>query len=320
MKKIILSSFIFITLVSVASAQVQDFLPENSIGIDYSASSYSYDKIYVDGSKTTVLKSELKKNDLEKEDVSGDIEYTTMTHQLNFRYGISNTLNAGVGVPYIYRKRSSDLSDADQQNASFVTQYQSAETSGMGDYSVWLMWRAFYTDAHNLQLGLKFKDNTGAYHYDKNDELALGNGTQDLTASMKWFVYSFSSTLRGCFDLFLTYSLDDVTQDATGDNVKIERDSSQKVKLGIYEYFGALYYQTSINYINNANTLIDGESQEDGDKGFYFDVAVGASNLDKLEKGSVGLPWEVEVGLRYNLGGTHLPATYAIGVNGSVYF
>ena len=190
----------------------------------------------------------------------------------------------------------------------------------MGDYSVWLMWRALYTDEHNLQFGLEFKDNNGDYNYDKDDELALGSGTRDATGMLKWFIYSFSRTSRVNFDLYLTYSFDDFIKDTAGESVRIERDSSQRVKLGFYDYFDDLYYQASINYIDNANTVIDGDSKEDGEKGFYIDIAVGLNNLDKLEKEPVVLPWEIELGLQYNISGINLPATYTIGLKGSVYF
>lgn len=320
MKKIILLGFILGFSGVVVNAQVQDFLPENVFGVDYSFSGQSYDKVHTSGGQKSVLKSELENNDIDESEVSGSIKHLEYKYTLGFRYGLSNTWNFGVELPYIYRKRTSDLKDSDGDNSSFVDAYQSAESSGLGDYSLWLMWRAAYTELHNLQFGLKFKDNNADYNYDKNDELALGSGTRDVTWILRYFVYPYSNTMRYNLDVFLTYSFDDKIKDTSGEKVTLKRGASQQVRFGVYDYFKNFYYQAGVNYKNEASAVIDDVSREDGIKGFFFDISVGLSNLDNLEEGSVSLPWEIEFELRGNVSGDNLPATAILGLKGSVYF
>lgn len=320
MKKTLLLSFILGLIAFTGFAQVQDFLPENRSSIGYKGSSFNYSKVYADGGKRSVLDLELENNSLEAGDVLGVIKYSKNVHRIDVQYGLLDTLNVVLSLPYIQRKRTSQLSDSDASHTTFIENHASVDTSGMGDISLGVIWRTVYTDVHNFQIGFEYTGDNGVYQYGESDKLSLGSGTKDLTGKLKWYLYPLGTSLRVNLEMASTYSLKGKVKDSNGDEFDIERDASQTAQLGVFGSLSPFHYVASVNYISRSASVINEESQGDGVKGVYVNAAVGITNLSQLEQGPVALPWEIELGVRYNYSGNDLPVGYALALNGRIYF
>ncbi|MCP4751674.1 MAG: hypothetical protein GY866_12325 [Proteobacteria bacterium] len=302
-------------------AQTIEFLPKNICSISWEMKTIQSQNHFTSGtSKETLMLNRLLKDNYNKEDVTGSIKYETSQQTVFFQYGLFRSVNLGIAVPYIRRKRLSNLTVHQANATDFVDKYKSVESNGMGDLEIRGWWRLFYSDEMDFQLGLVVNGDNATSTFYERDELALGSGTQELSAFLRWKIYATDSSLQTTIEANTTATKNTTVTDDNDRNLKLSRGNTMFASINLSKNADPFYFGGGLQVRSQAETIVDKIKQEDGYLGYAANVFFNYGNLYLLEESPINFPWEIHVHLKSTLAGVDAPEIREIGVKASFYF
>jgi len=306
---------------SVTFAQSLRFLPPQISLVTYKLINTRNIGVYSDGSvKESVLSKTLRQNRIPADAIDGSIEYEDNHHLINFQYGLIPSFNVGITVPYLVRQRKSDLTVQQAGYSTFDSDYSSTEASGLGDLEIWGLWRVFYSDDLDFQLGLKLNGDNAPHYFDQPENLSLGNGFQEISGFLDLTLYTSRYPFSAVFRLAQTLYITNKTNDSDGVEQKIVKAHGLKGSMGFSYNVEKYSFGGSILLNTESDTTISGISQSDGYLSYAYRLYCNMGNLHLLEKSSIKRPWESQIALQNVFRGSNADHTTEIGISASLYF
>ncbi len=316
----LISSCLFILPCSLFAQNI-GFLPRNILTVSYETESISQENVhYQDRNKRSLLENALSNAELDDNTASGSIRYESFRHSLSIQYGLFRTINLGMALPNITRKRISDLTLNDPVASSLVDNNGAAESSGLGDIEIWGLWRKTYSDEVDLQFGMTVDLNNGDYYYNQPEKLALGSGAQEISAFMRLRLYAIGSSFQTYLQLKETITLDSTITDGNDQEYTLSRGNHTHASAILSVNAGSLQFGGGIKMAMQGKTSIDDVGQDDGFQSYSSRLYLNYGNLYLLEESPISLPWEIQIHFENSLFGNNAPVTQKIGLNTSLYF
>lgn len=312
---------LFLINIPLIWAQSISFLPEGKFYFNYQLAQSSTDQVYSQGqNKETILTRKLHDEGLSNKSVSGDIKYEATKHMLQLQLGLSSSINLAFLVPYITNERKSSLRDNSGNNQDFLDKYQTASTTGLGDYELQLIKQFNYTDEHNFQMGLGYNYNNGAYTYNENDALPLGSGTSEYFYFLDWTIFTLEFNFKTDIHYQEVYTVYDSIADETGKSRSFKRKPGREVSIHTALYPDEFHYGVGIEYRDQPHTNIGGKKLRDGYVQYAYDLKIGWGNMVKLESELIEFPWEGELYYKTVFYGLNAYNTTTFGIRATLYF
>ena len=303
------------------SAQTMSFIPPNVFYFSLESETVSHSHRFKTGlDRESILSLELEKADLESSTVTGDISYVESIQKFQLKYGLNQAFNFGITIPMIKKERISNLDVVDSTANTFVSSNSSGSSEGMGDFELWSIWRLYYTDEFDFQLGLILEGSNGAYSYNDLDSLSLGDGTENISGFLRWYIYSKTSTLHGIIEANGKLSNETTISDSNNDEVALARGNKSEISISLAGNIDRIQIGGGILLDSKASTRIGDSSLEDGYMGYLIKSYINYGNLMLLESGKPDHLWEVQLDLETVIFGDNIPIETKIGVKGSYFF
>jgi hypothetical protein len=273
--------------------------------------------------KETMLNVFLDRSHLNEDDVSGSIKNQTTRQFLRMKYGLLDSLNLMLVVPYIDTRRESSLlaSDAgDTLQNSFVENNKSVENQGMGDISLWCIWRLSYTDETDLMLGFGLDGDNAPYIYDDPDKLSLGSGAQEFTTYIRWLAYPRSVDMTVETEAGVILTRNSSVSSSDNADLTLKRGNSHYLHILLSFNFDVVNWGGRIRMNTIGETDIDGIGQGDAYLSYTGKLFLNLGNLHRLEQETLALPWMVGLYSERVLFGANAPDDQVSGITASIYF
>jgi len=301
--------------------QIAEFVPEgvNLATVDTTRKTYD-GYLNATSGTSSALGVYLNRNGVSENDIDGSISYEKTTVQLLYQYGLFKSVNLGITIPHIQNKRNSNISVIDVSQSDFADSIDSAESSGFGDIKIWGLWRAFYTDQADFQLGLTLKGDNAPLNSDSHDKMPLGNGSKELTLFLRSHVYSIQSSLKLSLEVqqLMTESIDIKLDD--GQTATITQSNSLLALLGLSSNSGAFRYGGGLKMESIGNQKLDGVSQQNGYLSYALRGLMAFGNLNLLEHQSISNPWEARLEVEKVFSGSNAPDSQSLSISVLTYF
>ncbi len=301
--------------------QIAEFVPEgvNLATVDTTRKTYD-GYLNATSSASSALDVYLNRNGISEGDIDGSISYEKTNVQFLYQFGLLKTVNLGIAIPYIQNKRNSDIKVIEASQSDFADSIDSAESSGFGDIKLWGLWRVFYTDQADFQLGLALKGDNAPLNSDNYDKLPLGNGSKELTLFLRTHVYSIQSSLKLSLEIqqLMTEDVDIKLND--GQTVAKTQSNSLLGTLDLSGNSGALRYGGGLKMESIGNQKLDGVSQQNGYLSYTLRGLVAFGNLNLLEHQSIGNPWEARLEVEKVISGLNAPNSQSLSIGVLTYF
>ncbi|MCG8338925.1 MAG: hypothetical protein MJE63_30830 [Proteobacteria bacterium] len=297
-------------------------MPKGVFSSSYELTTFSYNSILDGSQQKDLLKELLDRNSIGEEDIKGDLAYTSMVHSFKLQYGLFGSLNLAAVVPFVINKRESNLDVADTGNAThmqFASDYETAESQGLGDISLIATWRPIYNDSTDFRVRLELNGNNGEYYLSDSDNISLGNGANDLGIFMRWIVYSSDSEFRTDVEVAaLATETFEITEDGT--NYEIKKGNTVLLSIDLSDNFGSLNYGGGVKALTSGKTIINKVDQGDNYLAYSYRLFLNFGNLNQLEDSTVNLPWYAGFYFEDIFAGTNTPDSGTFGFKGTLYF
>lgn len=304
-----------------AMAQTTEFVPKNVSLLTVDSNIANYNGFYTAGGQpSAVLEVLRERNNIDDTAVTGSIRYERTTLHLHFQYGLLETLNLGITLPHLNSKRKSDLILNDSQHSAFAESLGDAESSGMGDIEIWGLWRVFYSDETDFQLGLVLTNDNAPDNIEKTGEMPLGSGAREMALLLHWFVYSIRSPLTMFMELKQVFTEDAKIKLPSGQEISKTQSNNFAAKLDVSSHADQLGYGGGVRMKSVGNQALDGISQKDGNLSYALRGFFSYGNRYLLEKKAINHPWEVRLEMEKVVAGSNTPETQIISIQFLTYF
>ncbi len=300
------------------------FLPEGAIGLSYDFESSTANSGYNSYTQKKSLRKMLaNRHNIDEQSIGGDISLRSIQQNLSFQYGLFETLNIGVTLPYVSNSRESSLTVKDSNSAettAFVDSYESAESSGIGDYELWGIWRLVYTDSMDFQFGFSFVGDNAPYYYNDTENVAIGSGSQEFLIYFRWLIYPNNVDIIADIEVNSTSTIDGSVEDPDGNSYELRRGTSIAFHANFSKNLDAFNFGGGLNGLTTAETQIDGSGISDSGISYTFDLFLNFGNLHQLEVQDVTLPWMVRFDFESVIYGVNTTADVKYGIKALFYF
>ena len=245
-----------------------------------------------------------------------------MVHSFKLQYGVFDSLNLAVVVPFINNKRESNLDVVDTGNAvhmQFASDYESAESQGVGDISLIASWRPVFSDVNDFRIEVELNGSNGDYFVSDSDNVSLGNGANDLGIYLRWIIHSSESQFKTDVKLAVNATQNiEITEDGT--DYEIKKGNNVSFGIDFSDNWDSLNYGGGLKALTSGKTTINKVDQGDNYLAFSYKLFVNFGNLNQLEESTITLPWYAGLYFENIFTGTNSPASSILGLKGTLYF
>ena len=304
-----------------ASAQSIGFIPSKILVSTYEISDRQINKAYQSGSeKESILSKSLWQRSIPKDAISGSIRYRESNHILKLQYGLVSTVNMGISIPYVSRKRISELSVNNSTYSSFAREYSDAEAAGLGDLEIWSVWQVIYNDDLNLIFGLNLNGDNAPYFVNQPQKLSLGDGIQAITPFLDLKLYSNSSRFFTAFMIAQKMYVSKKVSDSNQNELKIVKGYGLNGSIDLAYFLSRYSFGGGILVNAEKDTLIGDISQKDGYLSYNYRLHLNFGNLNHLESSAIVRPWELQITVGNTFLGNNADEVQKISLAASLYF
>lgn len=302
-------------------AQGTGFVPDGVSLVSLEAAWSSHNAFLNSGSESTpALAVYRDRSDVDDDAVSGSVAHEKTAVILNAQYGLFNSFNLGVSVPYLMQKRNSDITLNDATQSAFAESIDNAESSGAGDIEIYGFWRVIYSDVADLQLGLALNGDNAPYNSDDHQSLALGSGSKELSLLLRYCLYSIHSPLKLAIELEYVFAEKGTVKLTDGRDVTKKQENSTFANFDLSSHQNALGYGGGLGVASVGLTKLDGVSMEDGYLAYSLRGFVTYGNLYLLENQFVQHPWEIRLLAEKNVAGNNAPDSQTLSLKLTTFF
>lgn len=256
--------------------------------------------------------------------LQGSVERRSNRVDMQVTYGLSDTWNLELGVPWVQVVQSASLS-ATSSDAAVQTQLQrlqSRTVSGPGRFVVASLHRPVFTDRNGLVLGYGLDWPT-----QRPDSPWAGRGTLLVDSPfprafglLHYTFYPFIPRAHLDFRAELGTPFTETLALVGGGHATVNPGNDGSLSLGWTQEFGPVVTGIAGRIERQGETLINHHRQGDASTAASVRLEVGYGNLNALEAAPIAFPYQVTAQYEYLLTGASVPIQPELRVNLRFYF
>lgn len=307
-----------------ALASQDDIVPEGAWKYEAAVFVEAQQSAYNRFGKLRSLKRLLIPKRADAKQTSGSIIRKVNRADFRFTYGVSDTWNLFLEVPYLQLEQDSSLktSSTDPLIQAQVATLRSQSLTGLGDFRMFSMHRTVFSDRNGFVVGY------GLIHpiRDRDDSRpgALALALRSPHPSLSSFIHytRYPALRRSRFDIRLQFDfgLDGHIKALDGKKRKFEGGNDLDIQLGWHKEFGAFGTGFNLNHRRKTLNRLGGGSLGDPEEETLFRLRAGYGNLVRLEQGALNFPYQLILEFDRSLDGFNVPYSDGITLSLQTYF
>ena len=318
-----LSTTLLIVWIMCQSAfgQTTEFVPTSLSLITVDVSTSSYKDFFTTGTqKSSALAILRTRNNVDNTAVTGSVSYEKTLTRLHFQYGLFESINFGITLPYLTSERKSNLIVNDIAEETFAENIGNAKASGLGDAEIWGIWQLLYTDQTDFQFGFKLVGDNAPLNMDVNTKMPLGSGSKELSLFFHWYVFSIQSSLKMFMKIEYVLAEDSKIKDASGQEIVKQQSNDFAAKFEVSAHSDQFGYGGGTRMQSVASRNLDNVSQNDGYLSYALRGYLSYGNRYLLETRVINSPWEARMEVEKVITGSNAPDVQSISLQFMTYF
>lgn len=259
-----------------------------------------------------------------RDSLQGDVRRSTHRVALTATYGLSDTWNLVVSMPWARVAQTSTVTST-SSNAAVQTQLQRLRTrtiSGVGNLRVTSLHRPVFSDRHGLVLGYGLD-----WPIRRPDSPWAGRGTllvdSPFPRAFGLLHYTFYPFIpRTHLDVRAEIGLAFTETQALvgGGHATVNPGNDGRTSIGWMQEFGRISTGISARALRQGGSLINHRRQPDQVSWFGVRLEVGYGNLTELEQAPIAFPYQVMLQYEQGVAGYKAPVGQELRVNLRFYF
>jgi hypothetical protein len=301
-----------------------EIVPEGVWGVRLMFRSETQDSTIDRGGRNAKLINYVIPEDDIRAEVDGQIERSIRRHDVLLTYGISDSWNLSLNVPYLEMEQDSSLTSAsaDPEVQAAVARLQSESLSGLGELTLTSLHRPVFSDWNSLVMGYGLNYPAGG-----QEQPYVGSNTFALhtpVASVFGLVHytRYPAINRSRFDVrgWVALSLTDDVTTAQGDSRKLEQGNRVSIRAGWSQEIGSVSAGLEVEILDQRNNTLGGERLSDRLRAQFLRLHVGFGNLAELESGPMAFPYQFNIQFESLQRGTNVPDGDNVSLIFQTYF
>jgi hypothetical protein len=294
----------------VRAAQ-DEFVPEDALALEVALFQEHQVLAFDRAGNRNPLKKFLLPNRAVREATEGSISRTETDVHLRSTFGLSDTWNVFVQLPYRMLKQESSLTtDSDDPNVQAeVDALQPQSLSGPGDLRVLSMHRPVFSDRNGFIWGYGFTHPVLDRSESRPGLLALALRSPSPTLRAFAHYTRYPRMERGRFDVRAEaeLGLPGEIEVREGETSQYRSGNGVTIELGWFQEVGAVGAGISLLEFVQAQSRLAGVGQSDPHKETVLRFRLGYGNLIDLEQGPIRQPFQVMLEMERSLRGFNVP-------------
>lgn len=301
-----------------------DVVPEGVLGIRLNLRQETQSRTIDRGSRHADLINYVIPNDTIRAEVDGTIERSIRTYDLLLTYGISDSWNLSLNLPYMELKQDSTLfttsSDPEVQGA--LEGLETRRQSGLGDITVTSLHRPKFGDWNAVEWGWGVIRPTG-----EQEAPYVGAPTFDRRSAANsvfgFFHYTrFPAISRSRFDLRFWGAVarrDTVTVPG-GERKTVDVGNRTSLRMGWAQELGPAAMGLEVDILDKRSNSVANERLQDPARAHVLRYYLGFGNMTRLESQPLAFPYQLNIQFEQVLRGTNVPDGDTVTVSLQTYF
>ncbi len=288
-----------------------DVVPEGAWGARLSLHLETQDATKDNASRFAPLINYVIPDDEIRAQVEGNIERSIRRLDFLFTYGVTDTWNLSLNIPYLELEQDSTLfpTSDDPGVAAVVERLQSKKLSGTGDFTLTSMHRTVFSDWNGFLFGYGL-----IVPSTSQQEVYVGAPTFDTVSAVTYtfllFHYTRYPAIHGArFDLraWGSAGIKGRASVPDGPEQKLEPGNRTSLKFAWSQEFGPVASGLEYEFFEKRSGSLNGTRLKDQARGQYLRFQMGFGNLAGLEKGPLAFPFRFDMQIESLERGSNLP-------------
>lgn len=257
------------------------------------------------------LKHYLIRDEAVRDQVTGEITRQITRYDFSFGYGLSDSWNLALNLPFLQLEQTSDLATTspDTDIATLLAELQTESRSGLGDLRLTSLHRPVFSDRNGFIWGYGAEIPSGANtaYYVDNTTFDVSNQT---AAAFIFLHYAhFPALRRSRLDLRVEVKMGaaGAVTVAGGTQATLRPGNQLRVNLGWRQEFGDFGAELEMELDASRPSWLDGEVGGDAERGVRARLHLDYGNLAELETGPVGFPFRFGLQIQTLISGANVP-------------
>lgn len=305
-------------------ASVDLMVPEGVIMLDAALAVQQQDRGISTHGTVGGLREWAFRSERERREVTGDLTRGVTWLTVAAQYGMSDTWNLRLEVPYGQLSQTADLS-VDTTSPELAARAATLETetlSGLGDVRLSSLLRPLYTDASSLVVGLHVTVPGSAQDnpYIGRPTLMLAQPLPALRASVH-YTY-FPEAARSRWDVVGSWKRygRGTVDTPLADNRSLVLPDESTFSLHWAQDLRSMNFGIGVRHELSINTVLDGKNLADDALAWIVQAEIGGGNLAVLEEQPVALPQAWRIAIDHTAAGFNVPLGTQVALRYQLYF
>lgn len=271
------------------------------------------------------MKNFLIKDALIRAEIGGDITREVTRYDLRFTYGLSDTWNLSLNLPFVEVRQNSTLAanaGASTEARETADLLQSATIQGLGDVELISLHRPLFSDwnAFTWGYGISYPGSSQKSPYVGATSLELGRPSPAILAFVRYTRYPAIEHAR--FDLTsrVWSQLGGGVTVPGGDERRLDGLNQAVVRMDWTHGIGAFFYGLGMGFLNQSQHTLAGQRLADQIRAQFLRLSIGMGNLTDLEKGPVAFPYQLRLEFQDVQRGADIPNGSHITLSLQMFF
>lgn len=289
-----------------ASAAQDEIVPAGAWSHELALFYQEQDRAYNRFGNLTALRSFLLPGLDARRTTTGFITRTVTRLEFRFTYGLSDSWNLSLEIPYLSLDQDSKLvsTSTDPLVGEEVKSFRRQSLSGLGDGRLTLLHRPLFSDRNAVLWGFGYTQAL-ADREARPGQHALGLGSP--SPSLRAFVHytRFPRVERSRFDLRFQFEMGIDGEIDTFDegSQPFRKGNAATFQLGWSQEFGRFAAGVQLSEMRRSQSRLDGAGQDDPEKETAARLRLGYGNLVELERQPLPFPYLLTIEFERSLRG-----------------
>lgn len=286
-----------------------EIVPEGSLLIALAYGVDSHERAISRRNRESPLLDYLVPDDSVREQIDGDIQRTTERLALRLHYGLSDSWNLTLEVPYLRITQESSLSPRSAAATAEVERLSSRTISGLGELRATSLHRPQYDDQHGFVwgYGLLIPGEDPQSPYAGRGTLFLDSPFTRLLALVHYTYYPLLGRARFDLQAELRIPLEEQLTDIDGASVGVKPGNRLGVAVGWEQELGPVATGVTLGHHGQSQSEVGGAKQGDKVQETWLRLKLGVGNLQALESGPLAFPFILYVQYETTVQGYNTP-------------
>ena len=308
-----------------AGAVGEEIAPDGGFLTRVSLRLENQDSAFDQSGESGPMKNFLIKDPLIRDEISGDITREVTRYDLRFTYGLSDTWNLSLNLPFVEVRQNSTLtanagaSTGARETADLL---QSATIQGLGDVELTSLHRPLFSDwnAFTWGYGITYPGSSQKSPYVGTTSLELGRPAPAIHMFIQYTRYPAVEHARFDFSGRVVSQLGGAVTVPGGAERRLQRLNEGAVRMDWTHEIGYIFYGLGIEFLNQSEHTLSGQRLADQIRAQFLRLSIGMGNLAELEQGPIAFPYQLRLEFQDVQRGANIPNGSHITLSLQMFF